>query len=58
MVITGYNNQTSVMQDFNTILMLSVFDAPVVVLAGVVEGRTVVGIDVVMTGSENMIINM
>lgn len=58
MVITGYNKQTSVMQDFNTILMLSVFDAPVVVLAGVVEGRTVVGIDVVMTGSENMIINM
>lgn len=58
MVLTGYNNQTSVMQDFNTILMLSVFDAPVVVLAGVVEGRTVVGIDVVMTGSENMIINM
>lgn len=58
MVITGYNNQTSVMQDFDTILMLSVFDAPVVVLAGVVEGRTVVGIDVVMTGSENMIINM
>lgn len=58
MVITGYNNQTSVMQDFNTILMLSVFDAPVVVLAGVVEGRTVVGIDVMMTGSENMIINM
>lgn len=58
MVITGYNNQMSVMQDFNTILMLSVFDAPVVVLAGVVEGRTVVGIDVVMTGSENMIINM
>lgn len=58
MVITGYNNQTSVMQDFNTILMLSVFDAPVVVLAGVVEGRTVVGIDVVMTGSENIIINM
>lgn len=58
MVLTGYNNQTSVMQDFDTILMLSVFDAPVVVLAGVVEGRTVVGIDVVMTGSENMIINM
>lgn len=58
MVITGYNNQMSVMQDFDTILMLSVFDAPVVVLAGVVEGRTVVGIDVVMTGSENMIINM
>lgn len=58
MVITGYNNQMSVMQDFDTILMLSVFDAPVVVLARVVEGRTVVGIDVVMTGSENMIINM
>lgn len=58
MVVTGYNNQTSVMQAFNTILMLSVFDAPVVVLAGVVEGRMVVGMDVVMTGSENMIINM
>lgn len=58
MVITGYDNQMSVMQDFDTILRLSVFDAPVVVLAGVVEGRTVVGIDVVMTGSENMIINM